>query len=88
MRKSFRRLVVKSWVALLLERIKFSKHDKILVREEVEFYSACWRERYNVFHSPEYEKISLNKEIKQIKDDVAKREKANYDRCFNFGHVN
>ena len=61
MREVFRRVVVKFWVALPLESVNFSKYNKILVRKAVELYSSCWREQYNVLHSPEYEKIILNK---------------------------
>ena len=60
MRKVFRGVVVKSWVALPLEIIKVSKNKK-LVREAVELHSACWRERCNMLHSPEHEKLSLDK---------------------------
>ena len=88
MREFFRGVVIKSWVTLPLERIKFSKHDKILVREAVELCSAYWRERCNALHSPECEMVNLNKEIKQIKDEAAKREKVNYERCFNLCHIN
>ena len=64
MRDVFRKVVVKSWLELPLERIKFSACNKKLVREAVEFCSACWRERCNALHSPKHDKISLNKEIK------------------------
>ena len=40
----FRGVVVKSWVALPLERIKFRVHDKIVIHEAVELCSECWRE--------------------------------------------
>ena len=43
-REVFRGVVVKSWVALPLEGMNFSKCDKILVRKAVELNSACWRE--------------------------------------------
>ena len=34
-------------------------------------------------HTPEYEKISLNNEIKQIKIDAAKGDKVNFETCVN-----
>ena len=54
MREVFREVVVKFWVALPLERINFRVHDKIIVREAVECYSECWRERCEAFHTPEH----------------------------------
>ena len=84
----FRGVIFKSWVVLPLERIKFSKHNKILVREEVELHSTHWKKRCNVLHSPEHEKISLNKEIKQIKDEAETREKVNHERHVNLHHIN
>ena len=67
MRDNFREVVVKSWVAFPLEILNFRVCDKMLVREAVEFYSECRRERCKALYPPEYEKISLNNEIKQIK---------------------
>ena len=79
MREMFRGLVVKSLVAFPLERLNFRVHNTIIVHEAVEFYGECWRERCNALHTPEYEKISLNNEIKQIKKYAAKGDKVNYE---------
>ena len=54
-------MFVKSWVVLPLERINFRVHDKTLVREAVKLHVECWIERCKALHSPEHEKISLNK---------------------------
>ena len=67
MSEVFRGVFVKSWVALPTEIIHFSVCNKIVVREAVGLHSECWRERCKDFDSPEHDKISLNKEIKQIK---------------------
>ena len=64
MREVFRGVVVKSWVYLPLEKIKFSKHNEKLVRKAVNLHSECRKEQNNALHSPEYKKINLNKEIK------------------------
>ena len=88
MREVVRGVVVKSWIALPSERMHFRVHNKIVVREAVEFYSACWRERCKVLYSPEHEKIILNKDIKQIKENAAKGENFNYKRHVELCHVN
>ena len=58
---------MKSWVALPLERLNFRVHNEILVREVVKFHRECWRERCRALHALEYEKISLNNEVKILK---------------------
>ena len=78
-REIFRGVVVKSWVAMPVESIKFKKHNKILIKKAVEFYSKCWKERCNVLHSLECRKQRLNKEIKGIKTESMKGAKMNYN---------
>ena len=56
MREAFRGVVVKSWLSMPVESINFKKYNKILIEKEVEFYSECWKDRYNVLHSLEYRK--------------------------------
>ena len=78
MREVFKGVVVKCWVPLPLQRINFRVHNKIIVREAVEFYSKCWRERCEALHTPEHENTSLNNDMKQTKEDAAKEIKVNY----------
>ena len=82
MKENFRGVVVKSWVALPLERLNFRGYNKMIVRKAVEFYSEYRRERCKALHTPEYEKISLNNE-KNDKKDAAKEDKVNYERHVN-----
>ena len=88
MRDIFRGVVVKSWVALLLERLNFIACDNIITLEVVKFYSEYWRERCKALHTPEYEKSSLNNKIKQIKIDAAKGDKVNFEICVDLHPIN
>ena len=63
-------------------------HNKILVREAVELCNERWRERFKSLHSPEHEKISLNKEIKKKLKLRQRKVKINYERCMNLHHIN
>ena len=65
MREIFRGVVVKSWVALPVERLNFRVRDETLFREVVKFCSEHFRERCKALHAPEHEKISLSDEVKQ-----------------------
>ena len=88
MREVFRVVIFKSWVVLPLESINFSKCNKVLVHKAAELCSECWRLRCNVLYSPEHTKQSLNKEIKEIKEKVAKGVKVNYERHVNLCQIN
>ena len=88
MREFFRRAVVKSWLALPLERLKSIVCNKIIVREAVKFYSECWRERCKVLHTPEHKKSRLRDEIKQMKIQAAKGDKVNFETHVNLHPMN
>ena len=88
MREVFRGVVVECWVALPLEKINCRVHNKIIVREAVEFYSKCWRERCEALHTPEHENTSLNNDTTQKKEDAAKGRKVNYEIHVNVHPIN
>ena len=57
---------------MLVESTYFKKHNKVLIKKAVQFYSECWKERCNVLHSPKCRKQYLNKEINIIKTEAMK----------------
>ena len=66
-KEMFRGVVVANWVAMPLERVKFTPSNKIIVKEAGNFYNECWNERYKELHAPECEKLMLREKIKKNK---------------------
>ena len=44
-REIFRGIAVKSLVAIPVESVNFTIHDKKIIKKEVDFYSEYWKER-------------------------------------------
>ena len=51
-------------------------------------HSEYWRERFKALHSSEYEKSSLKKDVRKIKEDAEKSKKYDYKRHVNLCHIN
>ena len=50
-----------------VEIIEFMKHNKLMIKNTVDFYSECCKDRCNVLHYPEIKKQHLSREIKSNK---------------------